>query len=187
MSRAYRIRVRESLSDVIRAEDHASTRLELLPVLPRERLADLLAAELARRGFTVQDGVASRTEAGGVEVCVELATGEVRASLAGQEAVHLEVEREARVVEERAEEGRAAAHAQARGELQRQRDASAEALRRALTARLEAALRELRGELDAASTRVAAEALKERAAQLGTVEEVQEDAETGSLTIRVRL
>ena len=48
MSRAYRIRVQESLRRVVTAEDHVSTQLELLELLPAEQMADLLAAELER-------------------------------------------------------------------------------------------------------------------------------------------
>ena len=36
MSRAYRVRVRESVRHTVRAEDHVSTSLELLEILPRE-------------------------------------------------------------------------------------------------------------------------------------------------------
>ena len=46
MSRAYRIRVRESLRRVIRAHDRVSTQLELLEVLPPEQMAQLLREEL---------------------------------------------------------------------------------------------------------------------------------------------
>ena len=51
MSRAYRIRLQETLRRVITAEDHVSTQLELLELLPPEQMADLLAAELERGGF----------------------------------------------------------------------------------------------------------------------------------------
>ena len=51
MSRAYRVRVRESTHQVIRAEDHVSTTLEMLEILPCEEMAELLRAELIGRGF----------------------------------------------------------------------------------------------------------------------------------------
>ena len=44
MSRAYRVRVRESVRHTVRAEDHVSTTLELLEILPREEMAELLRA-----------------------------------------------------------------------------------------------------------------------------------------------
>ena len=51
MSRAYRIKVRESARQVIRASDHVGTQLELLEILPPERMADLLARELCQARF----------------------------------------------------------------------------------------------------------------------------------------
>ena len=51
MSRAYRIKVSESLHKIIRAEDRVSTCLEILNVLPQEEMAELLAQELQRRGY----------------------------------------------------------------------------------------------------------------------------------------
>jgi hypothetical protein len=54
MSRAYRIRVRESLKRILRAKDQVSTQLELLEILPAEEMAGLLAQELECRGFLRQ-------------------------------------------------------------------------------------------------------------------------------------
>ena len=51
MSRAYRVSVRESRNRTLRAEDHVSTQLEILEVLPPEQMAALLADELERCGF----------------------------------------------------------------------------------------------------------------------------------------
>src|ERR1043166_3372981 len=60
MSRAYRIRVQESLRRTISAEDHVSTQLELLELLPPQQMADLLAAELERAGFEKKGGKLTR-------------------------------------------------------------------------------------------------------------------------------
>ena len=46
MSRAYRIKVSESLNKVIRAEDHVKTELELLNILPSDQMGELLALSL---------------------------------------------------------------------------------------------------------------------------------------------
>ena len=42
MSRSYRLKVRETLRKVIRAEDHVSSQLELLEILPCDQMAELL-------------------------------------------------------------------------------------------------------------------------------------------------
>ena len=52
---------------------------------------------------------------------------------------------------------------------------------------LEGKLGDLRKELDQISNRVTAEALKQKAASMGEVQEVSEDPESGSLTIRVKI
>ena len=55
MSRAYRIKVRESLRRTIRAHDRVSTQLELLEVLPPEQMAQLLTEELKGRVYYEED------------------------------------------------------------------------------------------------------------------------------------
>ena len=65
--------------------------------------------------------------------------------------------------------------------------AQSQQLREELTRRLEGRLRDLQEELDQTSQRVTAEALKIRARQLGDIEEITEDPQTGSMTIKVRL
>jgi hypothetical protein len=62
-----------------------------------------------------------------------------------------------------------------------------EKLRQEVSARLESKLRDLRKELDGAVGRCLGEALKEKARTLGEIEEISEDEEGGSLTIRVRV
>ena len=42
MSRAYRISVKESISQDLKAADEICTDLEILEILPREQMADLL-------------------------------------------------------------------------------------------------------------------------------------------------
>jgi hypothetical protein len=48
MSRAYRIRVSESLNRTLQAEDEVCSQIELLEVLPPEQMAELLRDELIK-------------------------------------------------------------------------------------------------------------------------------------------
>ena len=64
MSRAYRIRVSESLSRSLAAEDEICSHLELLEVLPPEQMTELLREELKQRGFLEKDGLLRRTDDG---------------------------------------------------------------------------------------------------------------------------
>lgn len=188
MSRAYRVSVSESLNRVVQAEDGICSKLELLPLLSREELAGLLAEELAGRGFTRDGDVALRTESDGVRIAVDVTTGDVSVTLADQTEVELKAKGEVAVASPgQMPEAEAQARQKARARLEDEAKDASERLREQVTRRLEGRLRDLKAELDTVSNKVTAEALKVRARQLGTVEEIHEDAATGSLTIKVRV
>ena len=77
MSRAYRIRVSEKLSRVVHVEDGVQTKLELLAILPRDELGEILASELEKEGFSRDGQHMERTDEEGVRVRVDLETGAV--------------------------------------------------------------------------------------------------------------
>ncbi|MFP2907823.1 hypothetical protein ACLESD_22800 [Pyxidicoccus sp. 3LFB2] len=188
MSRAYRVSVSESLNRVVQAEDGICSKLELLPLLSREELAGLLAEELASRGFTRDGDVALRTESDGVRIAVDVTTGDVSVTLADQAQVELTAKGEVAVANPgQLPEAEVQARQKARARLEDEAQDASERLREQVTRRLEGRLRDLKSELDTVSNKVTAEALKVRARQLGTVEEIHEDAATGSLTIKVRV
>jgi hypothetical protein len=185
MSRAYRIRVRESLSRVLRASDHVSTQLELLAILPPEQMADLLRQELEQRGFERQGRELVR-ERDGVRVRVDQDSGTVTVEAADSREVALEAERQGWAFDEQgkhAQQTRAALGQEARQALARQAEEEEAKLQGELADRLEAQLGDLRRELDQAVNRATAEALKRKAAQMGQIKEVTEDPQTGSMTI----
>jgi hypothetical protein len=189
MSRAYRIRVRESLKRVIRAHDRVSTQLELLEILPADQMAKLLAGELKRRGFE-EDGEVLVRKQNGVIVTVDPATGTVTVEAEAAEDVALEIQREAASWDEdgaHARQVREGLREQARTELEKAAGDKTAELQSKVTERLEGQLADLRQELDAAINRVTAEALKQKAAQLGQIKEMSEDPENGSLTIVVEV
>jgi hypothetical protein len=74
-----------------------------------------------------------------------------------------------------------------RADLERRIDQKQEKLQKTASERLEAKLNEVKPELQEAANRVTAEALKEKARQMGQVKEVIEDREAGSLTIKVEV
>ena len=185
MSRVYRIKVRESLRKVVRASDHVRTQVELLDLLPAAQMAQLLAAELERRGFQRQGDQAVRTT-DGVQVTVDVASGEVTVQAAASRAINLVDDNTgwtpqargpvARRVEKQLREELKKTLANRAGERKEQ-------LQEEVTNKLEAHLGDLRKELDQAVNRVTAEALKRKAAQLGTIKQVTEDPQSGSMTI----
>jgi hypothetical protein len=190
MSRAYRIRVRESLQRVIQAEDHVETDLELLEILPCDEMAALLAAELMRRGFA-KDGDQLTRERDGIRISVDEKTGSVEVRAAREERIDLADEAQETVMEEWKEPAKEHVRERLRQTVQKDLQAQAEAeqtgLQREVTDRLEQALGDVRQELGQVMNRVTADALKRKAAQIGQIKELTEDPESGSMTLVVEV
>ena len=186
MSRMYRIRVSESVEKLVHVEDGVATDLELLPVLERPRMLELLAEELAKRGFTRDGNIATRAEEDGVVVSVDLESGRVTARVESERQVAVAGERSASVAQ-KTDAAEEALRAKLRAQLERDVQREEEQLRQEATQRLEKKVRDLQAEMDQVVNRVTAEALKERAGQLGEIEELSENAETGELTIKVKV
>jgi len=189
MSRAYRIRVSESERRVIRAADEVRTSLGLLDVVPREEMAALLERELLDRGFR-KDGDVVRREVDGVSVTVDPASGEVTARAEVEETARLQTQREGTAYDDLGPSQRAVRRElkeQARDDLARQAAHQERQVQSRATERLEGHLLDLKRELDVAVNRATAEALKRKAAQLGQVKGVHENAESGEVTIVVEV
>jgi hypothetical protein len=185
MSRAYRIKVRESQNRVVKAKDHVSTQLEILSILPPEQMADLLARALEERGFERCGDQLSR-EQDGVVIVVDAQTGTVSVHSEEERAVQVEGVLDGYAGDQDgagAKRAREALKKELHKKLDQQTSGHEAKLQTEVTDRLEAALGELRKELDQVVNRVTAEALKRKAAQLGQIKELTEDPQTGSMTI----
>lgn len=178
MSRSYRVRVAGSIERVVHVEDGVSMPLELLPILPRERQAELLREELLRRGFVERGGRLERAEKE-VSVSIDPQSGVVVARLAREVDVRVSGD----VVTAGESDGKKELDAS----LERLVEARTQELQRALTDRLSRHLPDIQREVEAVAHEVTAAALKERARQLGEVQEIVEDREAGTLTIKVRV
>lgn len=186
MSRAYLVRVSESVVRTVHVEDGVVSPLEILPILPPARTAELVADELVALGFARDGTTCRRTDPDGIEVVVDLAASTVAVRLAAGAEIEESVELQASVQRAHAARAEAALRDDAGRRLEDQIAVRTEALRRRVTARLEAKLGELRRELDGAIGRATIGALTEKAAQLGHIEETHRD-DAGNVTIRVRL
>ena len=186
MSRAYRITVAESLSRHVQVDDGVCSNLEVLPILEKDRMGELLAAELVDKGFVRDGDEAVRKEKDGVTVKVNVKSGEVAITAEGHVDLKLETKRTAVVENPNSPDREKLLRSQAQEQLAREASAEEESLRRKVTAQLEGKLKDLKGELDSVVNKVTATALKTRAAELGTVEEIHEDG-SGNMTIKVRI
>ena len=189
MSRSYRIKVRETLRRIIRASDHVSSQLELLEILPPEQMAELLAKELAGRGF-VREGNQSVRKSKGVTITVDLDAGSVTVQAESQVKADLSSEKEGRVYDDengpQAQKIREQLREQIKAGLEKDAARQASELQKKVTDKLEGALADIRQELDQAVNKATAAALKVKASQMGQIKSVSEDA-SGSLTIVVEV
>ena len=73
MSRAYRIRVRESINQDLKASDEVCADLEILEILPGDQMADLVTKELKARGYEpIETPLDEFLKAGGSAKCLTL-------------------------------------------------------------------------------------------------------------------
>jgi FtsH ternary system domain X5 len=186
MSRAYRIRVAESLRRTRTVEDHVESRLGVLAILPPDRMGELVGAALAERGFTVAGGKAVLRD-GAIEIEVDLASMDVVARVQGESTVDLHTEVDGTIFNPDDAAEKAQVVAGVRSGLERAAAAKDEEVRKVLSGELEAALVKVQPVLDAAVDAALRAALRERAAQMGEVQEVHEDAATGEMTIRIKV
>jgi hypothetical protein len=181
--------VSESARRLIHATDEVSTSLGLLGILPCDEMAALLEAELIRRGFH-KDGATLRRDADGATVVVDPANGHVTVRSETQDDVSLRSRKEALAFEDIGPSERSVRkqlHKKAKADLDEQAAEQQAKLQQQATAKLEQQLRDLTPELNRAVNRVTAEALKKKAAQIGRIKEMHDDADSGSLTITVEV
>ena len=190
MSRAYRITVKESETRHLKAGDEISTQLEILEVLPPEDMETLLKEELKKRGFEEQeDGTLVRKD-GDVTVKVNPCSGEVSVKAETAETVNQEARRDATGFNDVGPgEGslRERVRDQLKQDLEKKFDQEQNRLQTKATEQLEKHLQEIQPEISEVVNQVTRDALKQKAQQMGTVKEIAEDAESGSLTIKVEV
>lgn len=186
MSRAYRIRVSETLKKVIRAKDRVSTNLELLDLLPQEEMEALLGEELLAEGFEQEEGgfVMNRD---GITIRVDAATGTVTVQAEAEQELELHREQDGWVDLDMHRNSEAQAEKDirelAQQELASEAESHEEELQREVTDKLEAHLADVQRDLAKVVNRVTAKALKQKAARMGEIKQVTEDPESGAMTI----
>jgi hypothetical protein len=186
MSRAYRIRVSESLQKELQAGDSVRRDIELLPILPCDEMTALLIDELIAHGFH-RDGAQLVRISNDMTIRIDPAQGAATVDA----TLKIDLDLTARGVgyadEDAGEQGRRASEEHLRrrvqADLARQAAERAEELTCRATERLEAEIKGISAELDQVVNRVTIAALKRKAAQLGTIKELTEDPQTGSMTI----
>jgi len=188
MSRAYQVRIAESIRRNVKVGDGFQMKLELLDIACPEVTADLLEKELIALGFEKcdEEDTVSRTDEDGVVTRVNTKTRTVDISSEVEKEINLDIETDIWAEDDRPKSEEQGRERVRRG-LEKQADSCAEKLQQDITSVLEGKLNDIRKELDQVTNRVTATALKQKAASLGEIQEISEDPATGSLTIRVKL
>jgi hypothetical protein len=190
MSRAYRITVKESDTRHLKAGDEICTQLEILEILPPEDMATLLKEELKKRGFEEQEDGTMLRKDGDVTVKVDPCSGEVSVKAETAETVSQEAKRDAtgfNDVGPTEKSLRDRVKDQLKSDLDKKFDQEQSRLQNKATEELEKHLQEIQPEISEVVNQVTRDALKQKAQQMGTVKEISEDAESGSLTIKVEV
>lgn len=186
MSYPYRVRIAASVSETVRGRQESRRTVSLqLPSVPAEKLREQLLEELRRRGFR-------EDAAGGA---LERRRGDVVERVDPRSLVATAAIEEERHVEEEAHEvvslGRQNTKARVRQEVKRLehelRERAQGTLDRELSARVDAAGRELERELNEAIADVYVGALQERARELGEVESVKQERVGSEVMLEIRI
>lgn len=186
MSRSVVVRVSESVSRTIHVEDGVQAPLELLPILERDRMAELLAAELEKGGFERDGNTMTRKEKDGIEISVDLETLTVSVKLGAEHKLTKKLEVEHRTYEENEASAQASAKQKVKKDVEELVAKATEDLRKQVTSQLEGRLADVKAELDKAVDTTTVTALTEKAKQLGQVQSVVND-QAGNVTIRVKV
>ncbi len=186
MSRAYRISLSESVKRQVEIKDGIQVSLELLPVLPAKRMIELLSSELEEKGFECHGSIATRTEKNGVVIKIDMDNATIDIVLENE--VEIEVSRDkTKVVEEEVKDVQEKKLKQTlTKEIEQALDEKQEQSRIALTNQLKSSLRDIQQEMDQVVNATIIAGLKEKAAQLGDIEEVIESGD-GSVSIRINV
>lgn len=186
MSRAYRISASDTVKRQVEIKDGLQMSLELLPVLPAERMKVILQDELIAKGFEMEGEIARRVEEDGIVVEIDLAQSVIRVCLQDQVDIEVSHKLSVSVEEEVREQRQKELDSTLQQQIKKRLDEEADLARQALSEKLKPRLGDIQKELDQIVNIAIAGALKEKAAQLGDIEEIVEEAD-GAVTIRINL
>lgn len=189
MSQRYKIRLEDRWRVKAVGSDRVTVELEFLPLMERSRLSELLASELVRRAFAESANGTWEKQIGEHRLSIESATG--TATLSGEFSQVVEASGAVEGTLDECGETRDLAEAELRRVLEEQLaesvDAATDEHRTALVDELGRQLQMLEPELNQIVDAVTIDALKEKARQLGNIESIDEDRESGSLSLVIEL
>lgn len=186
-SRPYRIKVRESIQETVVADDSVTSKLDLVPILPPEGMADISRTILKEHGFEEDGGGAMSRERDGIKVTIDPTSGAVEARAEGSTDIDISDEEDAggwcpcsarnkdRVIEAM------------RKRLRKQADGIAASLQELVTGKLSRSLADLGCEMEQIANQITARSLKRKAQEIGTIKRIHHNDQTGEIAIVVEV
>ena len=193
MSRMYRVCIKETVSISTKSDDRILRDIVLQRILPQEEMTDIFEQRLQEQGFE-QEGSLYRKELEGLPLEIDLHAKnsqgspiiQARLQICVEEDVQIEVDLEGRAYSE------AAAAQDARRQIQKLKEDGHSKAQEKLDAQVEERLQKAASQaeeiLHSLLQETYAEALKQKAAQIGTVLEQSESTdENGSYELKIRI
>ena len=178
--------------DDVEVTDHAVLEIRVLPILPRERIDEIIRQHLREHGWTEQPDGSLHQQVGDAVAVLPPDSNTIRVTLADETTVSVQARVRSNVAVAEEETGRADVERRAQADADRKLAAAADEARRELEAktaeRLLRAWHEVRAELDEVVNATTRQALEQRASELGSIESIEEGKQNGGyeLTITVR-
>ena len=176
----------------VEVKDHADLEIRVLPILPRERIDEIIRQHLLEQGWTKGDDGGLTKQIGDVQATLPAGSSTIRITLSDEKRVSVEAKVKTRVAATE-ENAQAIVDKQAADKAAEKLAAAQDLARREMEEQVANQLlgvwRELRAELDEVVNVTTRQALEERASQLGAIESIEEgrDKDRGyELTITVR-
>ena len=193
MSQTYKVRVKQTLRDTVNVGREWRQKIDLLQLLPADRMGGLLALELQKDGWQkAQDGKVTKTH-DQFDLEFDPVTRQLKIVYEQEKDVEMDVDREVNIYDYADDESRANREGhrkviqEADGELQEEVQLLEKEMLTELESKQDQMLQEIDQMMQDKVEKAQIEALKEKARALGDIQSISENTEAGEITIRVKV
>ena len=193
MSQTYKVRVKQTIRDTVNVGREWRQKIDLLQLLPADRMGGLLALELEKDGWEkAQDGKVTKKH-DQFDLEFDPVTRQLKIVYEQEQDIELDIDREIDVYDYLDDESRAnqEGHRKVIREADAELKEESQLLEKEMLKELESTQDEMLQEIDQVMQdkveKAQIEALKEKARSLGDIQSISENIEAGEVTIRVKV
>jgi DNA anti-recombination protein RmuC len=192
MSQTYRVRVKQAISETVEVDERWRSKVETLPILEKTQMADLVAAALKDLGWVQEDSMLTKSD-GIWESTFNPDAMQIETVASHNETVEASFDGYVNQYNYLDDEEQAQVNASQnkkedlQEEINRQKNKIRYELQQQIDSELNEYFNEIEKDLDKAVESAHKQALKNKAKSLGDVYAVEENEQTGELTIRVKV